>query len=150
MSRCLVALALFLALVAAGCGGQPAPSATCTDGDAPILAALRHAPAPVTLSDGARLSDCVRRSTSDAELENLGAVVTRAADQLADGAAAKRPGAALALGYLVGAVRRGASHTNGIAAELVHRVEAAMRRAATGAGARVDLARGLSAGARTG
>ena len=143
MSRCLVALALFLALVAAGCGGQPAPSATCTDGDAPILAALRHAPATVTLSDGARLSDCVRRSTSDAELENLGAVVTRAADQLA-------AGAALALGYLVGAVRRGASHTNGIAAELVHRVEAAMRRAATGAGARVDLARGLSAGARTG
>ena len=58
---------------------------------------------------------------SDSDLTTVGTIYT----QVADGLAAQMPrseGAALRLGYLTGAVKRGASGTNGTAIELVRRL----------------------------
>jgi hypothetical protein len=64
----------------------------------------------------------VDRARSDGDLQSVGAVLTQAADQLLR-RAVRAPGAALELGYLIGAIERGGQRTNGISAELVRRVE---------------------------
>jgi hypothetical protein len=77
-------------------------------------------------------------------------VLTRAADHLAARARRDRA-AAVALGYLVGAARRGAATTSGVHAELVRRLE---QRAAFLEGSetplRAALHRGLGAGQASG
>lgn len=116
------AIAIGLAALAAGCGQsrpRPLPPA-CTDGPDQVLQALRHAPDGVALTGGTKLSDCVRRAFDDAELQQLGYAFTPAADRLA---ARATPDAAFQLGYLLGAVRRGAGKTNGVHVELVRRLE---------------------------
>jgi hypothetical protein len=153
--RRLAALpALALALAATGCGGSDAPpvDASCTASPGAIERALARAPAPVTLDSGTRLSDCVAGARTDADLQNAGLVLTRAADHLADRAQRGDAGAALDLGYLVGAARRGAARTNGIHAELARRVESAARVLANGRSANLAgaLERGLRAGEATG
>jgi hypothetical protein len=152
-------LAALLALVAAmgataGCGGaadpKPVDDACLSSPDA-IERALARAPSPVTLASGTRLSDCVSGARSDADLQNAGAVLTRAADHLAGRAQRGDADAALDLGYLVGAARRGAKRTNGIHAELAHRVESAARVLADGGETvAAALERGLRAGEATG
>jgi hypothetical protein len=155
-ARRLAALpALALALAAAGCGSgdDAAPvAAACTASPGAIERALARAPAPVTLASGTRLSDCVAGARTDADLQNAGLVLTRAADHLADRAQRGDAGAALDLGYLVGAARRGAARTNGIHAELARRVESAARVLADGRSANLAgaLERGLRAGRATG
>jgi hypothetical protein len=123
------------------CGaGDPPLSAACTD-RAEVQRALRAAPDPVALSDGTRVSGCVRHATTPADLENVGATLTAIAEGLED-----EPGRELELGYLIGAVRRGTEETSGVGAELAHRLER------SGAGARDTAAvlRGLRAGEATG
>jgi len=66
---------------------------------------LRAAPGAVRLPGGTRLSECITRAYQDAEVQQLGFTLTPVADQLARSA---RPADALALGYLLGAVERGA------------------------------------------
>jgi hypothetical protein len=119
--RASTALGTALAALLTGCGGkaQSLPPA-CSDGPQFVLRALRSAPATVQLSDGTRLSECVSRAFDDGDLQQLGFSLTPAADSLAR---AGTPGAALRLGYLVGAVRRGAKRTNGVHLELVRRLE---------------------------
>jgi hypothetical protein len=119
------ALAVGLAAVvgaAAGCGSsvKSLPPA-CSDGPAAIVRALAAAPAAVRLSDGTQLSDCVASAYDDGEVQQLGFSFTPAAERLA---ARRTPAAALQLGYLVGAVHRGAARTNGVQGELVRRIEA--------------------------
>jgi hypothetical protein len=117
-------LALSAVALAAACGGgEPALDQACLESAGAIEHALARAPAPVTLRSGARLSECVANARSDSELQDAGTVLTRAADHLS--AAAKRGDAtaALRLGYLVGAARRGAARTAGIHAELQRRIE---------------------------
>jgi hypothetical protein len=156
MAPRLAALLAFvpLALMAAGCGaGDPPPvDAACTASPGAIERALARAPAPVTLGSGTRLSECIADARSDADVQNAGVVFTRAADHLAARAQRGDAGAALDLGYLVGAARRGAARTNGIHAELARRVESAARVLADGGGADVAgaLQRGLRAGEATG
>ena len=153
--RLAVLLALAAALAAAaGCGsGDPPPlDAQCTASPGVIERALARAPQPVTLSTGTRLSECVSHAQSDAELQTAGAVLTRAADDLATRAGRGDTEAAVALGYLVGAARRGARRTAGIHAELQRRVESSARvivdaGAVPVAGA---LERGIRAGEATG
>jgi hypothetical protein len=145
MGRLAVAL-LCLGLVA--CGQRDPPlDATCTESPETIVRALRGVPGRVTLPSGTPLSQCVERADSDAELQSVGLVLTTAAEQLARRADAGDARAALELGYLAGAVRRGAAHTAGIHAELERRVS---RSAAflDEAGPRVEraLLRGLAAG----
>jgi len=88
--------------------------------------ALARAPGAVALPGGTLISTCLQRVRTDAELQNLGAVVHAAAEELAT--RAREDGdarAALRLGFLSAAVSRGASRSNGIASELARRVETA-------------------------
>jgi hypothetical protein len=159
MPRRIAALLALAALgatatAAAGCGaGDPPPlDARCTESPGVIERALARAPQPVTLASGTRLSECVSHARSDADLQTAGAVLTRAADDLASRARRGDTGAALGLGYLVGAARRGAKRTAGIHAELQRRVESSARVVVdTGAGPVADaLERGIRAGEATG
>ena len=79
----------------------------------------------MTLPSGTRLSQCVANARSDSDLQNAGTILTRAADHLSAAARAGDADAALRLGYLVGAARRGAAHTAGIHAELQRHIERA-------------------------
>jgi hypothetical protein len=110
--------------------------------------ALARAPDAVVLPGGTLISTCLRRVRTDAELQNLGATVHAVAEELAG--RAREDGdarAALRLGFLSAAVSRGASRSNGIAAELARRVETAGTgvRERSPAVARA-LAEGLAAG----
>src|SRR4051794_29712366 len=103
----------------AGCGGSDAPPVdeACLSSPDRVERALARAPAAVTLPSGTRLSDCVSRAHTDADLQTTGLVLTRAADHLAGRAQAGDARAALALGYPLGAARRGAARPNGIPAQ---------------------------------
>ena len=111
--------------------------------------ALQRAPGPVTLPGGTPLSTCVRRADSESELQDVGAAYTGSATALAE----RVPGsdrAALQLGYLVGATRRGAQRTGGLAAELVRRLEQAVGVGGPPPARRAAYVRGLQAGRRDG
>jgi hypothetical protein len=141
---------LAVALVAAGCGDEDRPlPAACASGPAPTIRALATAPGPVRLAGGTKLSSCVERARSDADIQTVGSVLTRTADTLA-GAMDRSDEAALQLGYLIGAVRKGARHTSGIHQELVRRVEQAIGVDGAPPRRRAAFDRGLAAGERTG
>jgi hypothetical protein len=147
----VLALLAAASLAACGTSGDPALDEACMSGPGAIEHALTRAPRPVTLPSGTRLSQCVANARSDADLQTAGAVLTRAADHLSAQARSGDAVAALRLGYLVGAARRGAKRTAGIHAELQRHIE---RSAAglDGSGARVvaALAEGQRAGEATG
>src|SRR4051794_32307180 len=107
------------AITAAGCGGDtPDLPSSCTRGEAGVARALTAAPGHVALADGTRLSTCINRARSDAQLQTVGLIWTRVADGFAR-QIARSDAAALRLGYLVGATKRGARTTSGIHEELV-------------------------------
>jgi hypothetical protein len=114
-----------------------------------VRAVLERAPQPVRLA-GAPLSACLAPGSGGAELQAVGTSFVGAAADLAE-PAARRPEseAATQLGYLVGAVRRGAGRPDfqGIHTELVRRVEQELARVDPGSHA---LRGGLEAGWRTG
>ncbi|HEX2234493.1 MAG TPA: hypothetical protein VHG69_14140 [Thermoleophilaceae bacterium] len=108
-------------LVACGGDEQPVPAA-CSAGPAAVRTALQDAPGPVRL-EGVSLSDCLVEGASGGELQAVGTSFVRAASALAPEARRNPEGrAALELGYLVGAARRGGS-TQGVHAELLRRME---------------------------
>jgi hypothetical protein len=151
-SRRAAALALttLIALAVAGCGEDDRPlPAACASGPGPAERALHSAPGPVRLGGGTKLSSCVERARSDADIQTVGSVLTRTADELA-GAVEGSDDAALQLGYLIGAVRKGARHTNGIHNELVRRIEQTIGLGGAPARRRAAFDRGLAAGERTG
>jgi hypothetical protein len=117
------AAAAVVAAVAAGCGGNgDPPPAACSAGARAVLGALQRAPDNVALEDGTLISTCVERSLDTGEMQTLGftyvAVANSELKRMADSNAA-----ALRLGFLVGAVRRGAKRTNGVQLELVRRLD---------------------------
>jgi hypothetical protein len=145
MSRIAAAL---LCLGLAACGQEDAPlDAMCTESPEIVVRALRAVPGRVTLASGTPLSQCVARAETDAELQTVGVVLTDAAERLARRAEHGDERAALQLGYLAGAVRRGAARTAGIHAELERRVARAGA-FLDAAGPRVEraLLRGIAAG----
>lgn len=133
-----------------GCSeqGRPPPSAECTSGADAVARALAAAPGDVRLSDGTPLSDCVRNADSDAEQQNLGLVLTDVAEDL-EAEADEDPRAALQLGYLVGAARRGAPGDSALQFELVRRLEGSVP-ADLSAAAQSALDEGLKAGEQRG
>jgi hypothetical protein len=145
-------IAIGLAAVLAGCerGTPPLPPA-CILSAAAFERALSAAPRPVRLAGGTAISTCVDRARTAADLQNLGTLMSAAADDLAT-RAADRPAVALELGYLVGATRRGARHTNGVAGQLQQRIEAAaaLRAAHPGTAALAALHQGIAAGQSSG
>jgi hypothetical protein len=122
------ALALLVAPVAlAACGrdvtGDLPSACRFQDGSRTVRAALAAAPGQVRI-DGTPLSHCLVREADVGDVQSVGATYVAVASDLADAARRQPHGpAATQLGYLVGAVRRGASKTAGIYYELERRVE---------------------------
>jgi hypothetical protein len=145
-------LAVILALTLAGCGSsEPAElPLACTGEPSTIMRALEAAPGAVALSDGTRLSRCVRLAAHrDGDMQSLGLALTRTADGLRDAAAAD-PVAALRLGYLVGAVRRGAAQTPGLAAQFSRHLEQLASYGIVGDAPLRELRRGMRLGEAAG
>jgi hypothetical protein len=117
--------AAIVVLLVGGCasGRDPEPAA-CRNTAATFVRALERAPASVRLADGTRLSTCVSRARSDADQQTLGNSQTAAADALRARTTGD-PGAAVALGYLIGAVRAGVAANAGLASELGRKIERA-------------------------
>src|SRR5205814_3910165 len=117
--------ALLVCLIAlGGCGGHGAEKLppVCTAGPTPILKALAAAPAPVRI-EGVAISRCFNRGASADDTQVVGGDLLAVAQQLGVRATGDSEGsAALRLGYLIGAARRGAVR-NGLGAELVRRLE---------------------------
>jgi hypothetical protein len=111
-----------LVAVLAGCGEQKAALAdACTDPPAAVLAALAKAPRDVVLEGGVSISDCVSKTEDAAELQNVGSILSSAGSTLVRRAETDAR-AAVQLGYLVGAVEKGATGTGGFQDELVFRM----------------------------
>lgn len=123
-ARLLSLVALLLA-VTAGCAREreAAVPVECQAGRAAIRSALRRAPAPVRV-EGVALSECFTISSDTADIAAVGEEYLAVASALAEGAR-RRPGGgeALRLGYLLGAVRRGAARTQGVNDEMLRRIE---------------------------
>jgi hypothetical protein len=149
-AQALVCALTAIVLAGTGCGtGNPAFPRGCKQGARRVASALRAAPAPVRLDDGTRLSRCVLDARADADLQTVGTVYTQVADALAARLAGS-DAAAVQLGYLTGAVRRGASGTNGTATELLRRVEQAPGLDGPPERRRAAYERGIAAGRRNG
>ena len=108
--------------MAIGCGNdEHRVPVACLDGNVPK--ALATAPGQVRVQ-GTRLSDCFTRAANPAEVQQVGAVFIAAAERLAARARANpHSPAMLQLGYLIGAMRHGTSHTQGIHYETRRRIE---------------------------
>ena len=134
----------------AGCGAEErVVSDACTDTTRGIVRALEHAPGSVVLEDGTPLSRCVSEAVDDAVLQNVGTVFTAAASRLSR-RAERSPKAALRLGYLVGAVERGAGRTAGFQSELAFRMRTFVDDGRLGGRAGRQAARGRRAGRERG
>ena len=141
---------LCCAAFAAGCSSTTAPpSPACSESAQAVEAALARAPDAVRLRDGTRLSECVSHAVEQGPLEDVGATFVVAAGDLAARATTDRV-AALRLGYLVGATRRGAARTNGAALELARRLERAGALSGAPATSLAAERVGLAAGQRSG
>jgi hypothetical protein len=114
MRRRTWGIALVVAALA-GCGSthHDAPDPRCTEPTSIVRVAGG--------GDGPLISECVHRATNDVDLQDVGSAVSGAADALAARHDAR------ALGFLIGATRRGTG-TSGVQAELVNRVQAVARR----------------------
>ena len=135
------------ALALAGCGEEDESFPTaCDDSVAAVQEALERAPGDVALSEGTKLSTCIDRSRTSADIQTVGALYTATADALSM-QAPRSDAAALRLGYLLGATRRGAARTNGIHEELVRRLQ---NTAGTPIAGRAAFRRGEAAGLRSG
>jgi hypothetical protein len=143
----LVVLLTALPLSVGACRSKPPHlPAVCTDGAA-VAKALAHAPGMVLVGGSTKISTCVSRAHTDGEIQTVGAVYTRLGDDLAR----RLPDderAATQLGFLIGAVRRGSSTTNGTHEELARRIE--QTTGLDGGGNSPGFARGLEAGRHTG
>ena len=125
-TACLAALAA-AALLAAGCSKsepEDTPSA-CLAGTEAYLTALEAAPGEVRLEGETPISDCLVPEPTTGDLSEAGRQMVEAATEL--NAAARRDPTgpeALQLGYLIGAVERGADSAH---ADLVLRLNSAAR-----------------------
>jgi len=123
----LAALALLAAL--AGCGkSEEGTPVACLDGPAAYARALEEAPGPVKLDDRTPISECLVENQSGGELAQVGEALVLTATRL-NAQARTDPGgdASIELGYLMGAAQRGAEGTEGIHADLLRRLEVAVR-----------------------
>jgi hypothetical protein len=142
-------LLLALAGLAAGACGRDTekglPSA-CPADSAQVLAALRQAPGAVRI-DGVALSECLTKRSAPEQVQRIGATYVEAAAALSRRARRHPAGsAAVRLGYLVAAARRGASSTEGVHSELVRRLEQELRGVPSSAALRLGERTGRRSG----
>ncbi len=109
-------------MLAIGCGNdEHRVPVGCLEGN--LTKALASAPAEVRVA-GTRLSDCFTRAASPAEIQQVASVFIAATERLAATArSSPHSRAALELGYLIGAVHRGAGRTQGIHYETERRID---------------------------
>lgn len=126
-----VALAVFAlaCLIAAGCGSQDETTPiACLEGPAAYEKALAAAPGEVLLGGETPISGCLVRNQQGGDLATVGEALVVVATKLNAEARAEPGGAAnVQLGYLLGAVQRGAEHGEGIHTDLVRRLTVAAR-----------------------
>lgn len=110
-------------LFVAGCGSSDSTPTACLLGANAYLDALRTAPNEVKLDGQTPISDCVVKNQQGGDLAAVGTAMVKAATKL-NAEATADPGndANFQLGYLLGAVKRGAADTNGIHTELMRRL----------------------------
>ena len=124
MRRAVAATALAATAFVVGCARDESPTvpAACKEGRESLRRALAGAPGPVSLG-GTTLSDCLVRAREPVDAARVGGGYVGVASDLGDRMRARPQGReALELGYLVGAVRRGAVASQGIHDELLRRV----------------------------
>jgi hypothetical protein len=120
----------------------------CLENATAVSRALTSAPGDVRLGGRVKISDCFQNAASSADVQNLGAIFIEATgDTAARVRRAPHSHAAVELGYLVGAVRRGATTDGGIHYESERRVEQELVGVPTGT---PEFRRGLAAGRRAG
>lgn len=125
----LALAALVLVLAIAGCGrGEESTPVACLEGPAAYARALAAAPGPVRLGGGTPISECLIENQSAGELAQVGEALVLTATRLnAEARRDPRGGAAVQLGYLLGAAQRGTHPTGGIHADLLRRLAVAAR-----------------------
>jgi hypothetical protein len=141
-------------MLIAGCGSSQddqAP-ASCLVGNEGYLRALQRAPAPVLLGSTTPISDCLVPQQEAGELANVGQEMIVAATKLNAEARREPAGpASVQLGYLIGAVSKGA---DSIHTDLVRRLNSSARFSETGgtlpASFERAFGRGYAAGRQSG
>ena len=137
-----------------GCGNSQddqAP-ASCLVGNEAYLKALERAPAPVLLGSTTPISDCLVPQQQAGQLASIGQEMIVAATKL-NAEARRGPGgpASVQLGYLIGAVSKGA---DSIHTDLVRRLNSSARFSETGGALPASFerafGRGYAAGQRSG
>lgn len=144
---------LTLALVLAGCGdGRDASTpVVCLEGERAYERALATAPGAVRLDGETPLSECLAENQSGGDLATVGTALVAVATGLnAEARERADRAAALRLGYLVGAARRGDESSEGIHADLIRRLEAAARYSPGGAPLPPGFERAYRAGIEAG
>ena len=144
VGRALGWAALGIALLS-GCGSDDKAPAACSSGARTVVGALQRAPGHVALDDDTLISTCVKRSLGTGEIQTLGFTYVAAANSELK-LMRRTDDAALRLGFLVGAVRRGANKTNGVHLELVRRLEQVAGVDGPGGTGRAAYRRGIAAG----
>jgi hypothetical protein len=116
-----------LALGACGSTEEKTPVA-CLEGSQAYVRALEDAPGKVVLAAGTPISDCLTENQEGGQLATVGAAMVRAATALnIEARDSPSGGAAVQLGYLLGAAERGGEDTAGIHTDLLRRLEAAAK-----------------------
>lgn len=129
-ARLALGLLAALALVASGCGNNQDSSTpvACLEGTGVYIRALSAAPGEATLDGETPISDCLAERQEGGDLANVGEALVETATTL-NAEAREEPGgpANVRLGYLLGAVERGAAETEGIHTDLLRRLTVAAR-----------------------
>jgi hypothetical protein len=124
----VIFMASFVALFA-GCGtSDDSTPVACLGGATAYERALKAAPDEVLLEDETLISECLTRNQSGGDLSRVGEAMIETATKL-NAEAREEPGrsAALQLGYLLGAVKRGTEESEGIHTDLLRRLVVAAR-----------------------
>jgi hypothetical protein len=127
--RLTAALLTALLVLLAGCGNSDdSTPVACLEGAAAYERALKAAPDEVLLEDETLISECLTRNQSGGDLSRVGEALIETATKLNAEARAEPGGdAALQLGYLLGAVKRGTEESEGIHTDLLRRLVVAAR-----------------------
>jgi hypothetical protein len=123
------ALACLLALGCSRTSGSDSSPASCVSGSpagrvAAFRAALASAPGPVRLKDGTSIADCLSHDADSGDLQNVGSMLLTITQQLVD-SGAHDSRTLVQIGYLSGAVRRGAEHSQ-VDGEIERRIDQEM------------------------
>jgi len=138
-----------LVVLLVGCGNADVVAAPeCLEGPEAITRALERAPGDVRLDGRTRLSACFKQAASESDVQSVGIYFLDATRELTDRVrTAPRSDAAVQLGYLVAAVRRGARTDTGVYYETTRRMEQELQGVPTDT---PEFRRGLAAGRRSG